>query len=791
VDAAFCKGVKLVAQGKLWLRVAVPSGTERDFLLDASWSVLECLDHVARIMDVVNDQLSLRLVVENLAVPVLLWDRPMLDQALACAARAGAPVTFPLKVHLMHVAHVVFLEKETPTTPETTVLALLANAIGPAPLPGEQLARTLGLLRRGERTGTADGPLLRVQHPLEMLSRCGLDATAVGHPVLSRHVVIDELPCLIAMSWEKPVKSLAVIRDRGSKLFASAFESDGQRFELGRIDSISITFAQIGVRPGAAIHALFSRAFGDSILEQHAGGQSTTSSSGTLLKLSPSASLSFTSVPTPLLQGGTVADAHSGFMFPRGNAPKFLVGSSAGPSDDYDAKPALAKNVSLVELRSCVATPLMVAAVPPLNCSICLDELLNPKQCRKCGEAFCGSCSSKIATCAICRTRGSIVDNPLLSSVAAASDVSELKRLLQCMRCRLLIADNVFYCFEPKCSQPLCCEACARVDCGHEKSVANRALTAYLLELERTSALQSACNSLPVDNYANKGFINETQGFRGRSGDIFSVSLGSSSHAVFPLDKAPQLVVHEPPEFWCPRTRCLAFKSPDSGTWTRDERVSFNVQGNTAVASVPHFSDFAFASLNLSDPIIMSPEFLNPGWDFDFADEDDSAVEHWRGNERYYRPIPAFRFAINVAAKYPGAQDWLGTGANDPQVWPVAFHGTNSKNIDSILKNGLFAGGTNGIAISNGAAFGHGIYCTPDPEKARDEYSNDVEDEDGNSYRVIFQLRVNAQRRASTRPPMTFGRFRPLRMSALMASASTRRQQAGSNEPQKSFFCGR
>merc|ERR1712141_3449 len=43
----------------------------------------------------------------------------------------------------------------------------------------------------------------------------------------------------------------------------------------------------------------------------------------------------------------------------------------------------------------------------------------------------------------------------------------------------------------------------------------------------------------------------------------------------------------------------------------------------------------------------------------------------------------------------------------------LAFHGTPSQNVDSIKARGLVVGGTNGVAISNGAAYGNGVYCSP------------------------------------------------------------------------------
>merc|ERR1712241_737233 len=51
------------------------------------------------------------------------------------------------------------------------------------------------------------------------------------------------------------------------------------------------------------------------------------------------------------------------------------------------------------------------------------------------------------------------------------------------------------------------------------------------------------------------------------------------------------------------------------------------------------------------------------------------------------------------------------TRSRDPET--LAFHGTPSRNVESIKERGLVVGGTNGVAISNGAAYGNGVYCSP------------------------------------------------------------------------------
>jgi len=43
----------------------------------------------------------------------------------------------------------------------------------------------------------------------------------------------------------------------------------------------------------------------------------------------------------------------------------------------------------------------------------------------------------------------------------------------------------------------------------------------------------------------------------------------------------------------------------------------------------------------------------------------------------------------------------------------IVFHGTDSKNDQSICEKSLLIGGTKGVTIANGSAYGHGIYCSP------------------------------------------------------------------------------
>ena len=61
-----------------------------------------------------------------------------------------------------------------------------------------------------------------------------------------------------------------------------------------------------------------------------------------------------------------------------------------------------------------------------------------------------------------------------------------------------------------------------------------------------------------------------------------------------------------------------------------------------------------------------------------------------RGWFDYYPPIGWLRIGLNVLGKYDnGNNDWYNGGEKE---WAIAYHGTNRKNIKSILINGFKIG---------------------------------------------------------------------------------------------------
>ena len=127
--------------------------------------------------------------------------------------------------------------------------------------------------------------------------------------------------------------------------------------------------------------------------------------------------------------------------------------------------------------------------------------------------------------------------------------------------------------------------------------------------------------------------------------------------------------------------------------------------------------------------------FLDPYYDYDFRDIDDTGKTFKRGGLEYKRPCGWIRFALKVNGKYEN-DDWLdsnGTSINDSE-WAVSYHGTLITNTDSIVKYGL--------EIGKKYNFGIGIYCTPNIETA-EKYSQICKSEKtGKKYIIVFQNRV-------------------------------------------------
>ena len=132
--------------------------------------------------------------------------------------------------------------------------------------------------------------------------------------------------------------------------------------------------------------------------------------------------------------------------------------------------------------------------------------------------------------------------------------------------------------------------------------------------------------------------------------------------------------------------------------------------------------------------IYIPDDLLDPIYDYDFTDIDDSGRKFYRGGLEYKRPCGWKRYALKVTDKYDDT-DWLDSNgdSNNDSEWAVSYHGTKQNFVDSICQTGLRPGHNNW--------YGVGVYCTPNIDTAA-EYSEIFTGNDGNKYKLVFQARV-------------------------------------------------
>ncbi|CAG8767995.1 26649_t:CDS:1, partial [Dentiscutata erythropus] len=129
--------------------------------------------------------------------------------------------------------------------------------------------------------------------------------------------------------------------------------------------------------------------------------------------------------------------------------------------------------------------------------------------------------------------------------------------------------------------------------------------------------------------------------------------------------------------------------------------------------------------LNLND--------LDPQYDRDFTNINDTGVTSMRGDVQYKRPYGWKRIALRVAGKYDNGDDkWLG---NNNESWAVSYHGTAKHNAKSISEDGYL------LSMGRRFAYGYGIYSTPNIHIA-EQYAQAFEYQ-GHRYVIVFQNRVN------------------------------------------------
>ena len=126
---------------------------------------------------------------------------------------------------------------------------------------------------------------------------------------------------------------------------------------------------------------------------------------------------------------------------------------------------------------------------------------------------------------------------------------------------------------------------------------------------------------------------------------------------------------------------------------------------------------------------------LDPQYDYDFTNINDTGKYFKRGGYEYKRPCGWKRYALKVDDKYPD-KSWLGSNGNsyNDSEWAVSYHGTKIHFAEPIAKNGLKPGHNN--------VYGVGVYCTPNISTA-EEYSEIFTSPiTHKKYKIVFQNRV-------------------------------------------------
>ena len=125
----------------------------------------------------------------------------------------------------------------------------------------------------------------------------------------------------------------------------------------------------------------------------------------------------------------------------------------------------------------------------------------------------------------------------------------------------------------------------------------------------------------------------------------------------------------------------------------------------------------------------IDPKALDPEYDYDFTKIVDKE-KFYKGGREYFRPCGWYKYALKVKGKYEN-DDWFSSSDKNKE-WAICYHGTDLKNVESIIKNGFKIGDNN--------KFGKGVYCTPNVNTAA-AYTTAFT-KGGKKYKFVFQTRV-------------------------------------------------
>ncbi|XP_048585790.1 uncharacterized protein LOC116611845 isoform X2 [Nematostella vectensis] len=182
------------------------------------------------------------------------------------------------------------------------------------------------------------------------------------------------------------------------------------------------------------------------------------------------------------------------------------------------------------------------------------------------------------------------------------------------------------------------------------------------------------------------------------------------------------------------------------GGYPKDQqRLVFNGQVLSDEDTFEKVGIFAGATLHLIVRLLggecptyrLKNDELDLPYDYDFTNTKDDGKTYMRGGFEYKRPYGWKRVAIKVLGRYESS-DWLGPNgirtSQVPREWPVAYHGTNFTNANSILQKGLKPG--------DRALYEKGVYTSPSLQMVEKYYAQEFKYE-GKSYKIVFQSRVN------------------------------------------------
>jgi hypothetical protein len=157
---------------------------------------------------------------------------------------------------------------------------------------------------------------------------------------------------------------------------------------------------------------------------------------------------------------------------------------------------------------------------------------------------------------------------------------------------------------------------------------------------------------------------------------------------------------------------------------------------------------------------------LAPEHNFDYR-PDYTPSELQRGGHTYHLPRGWYRHALRVLHKYENDSKWLGQ-SNTKGEWAVAYHGTKSWAVSSIVQQGLMTGAVKvdamrseaiqqmgeeanhpGLYVATHCDGGAVIYTepftvTPFPDKTE-------------SFRIVFQCRVKPEKFTVHKSPVIEG----------------------------------